>query len=166
MPGGAFGSFNRSMFTSEKRFEDYTVKGDDIDGSALSGNETSAGLLPQDDGTGSEVGGAVGIKNTSDANLTGQSLPVLQRNDGDNKMDVKSATTQASLNFLQFTLTVPGVPRLKPLKVIQIIIGDHIPGLTGPALMSSFEHIYDGSGWTTEIEARQTGGSASAVALS
>jgi hypothetical protein len=58
---------------------------------------------------------------------------------------------------LQFTLTVPPVPDILPLQVINVIFGDKVKGLSGKALITRVRHRLNASvGWETELECRMT----------
>lgn len=157
MHGGVFGSFQKDFTSDSKESEDFTVDSSDYDSQSLGGSNTGPGSLPKDSGAADEVGGATGIK-TTDAQLTGGGHLVLSRGAAgeiNNKGEIRAKMNQTADSFVKVKMTSPGVPRLKPLTVAQVIIGDNIPGLSSPVLINVVEHVWDGSGWTTEIEARQ-----------
>lgn len=156
LAGAAFGSFQRCFNEKTKKVDTLDVSTKDIDGKSFSGSETTGGTLPSS--TVQYGKGAIGVTDPSDAEVTGSSHMAVVRDDVKNTDEIKSTTKRAVFLGPTYTLVVPGLPKLRPLSMVQVIVGDKIPGLSGVCLVSSVLHKSDGGGWKSEIQLRQTGG--------
>lgn len=157
MAGSAFGSFQRTIDPSTKKVDKIFFKPEDFDGTTLNNNNSGGGALPSDTGTGAEMKGGVGIKDASDPNLAGRSDMTLARDGVTNKDEIQSSSKAQLAAFWTADIELPGLPRLRPLTVAQVIVGDNVPGLSGPGQVNSVEHVWDSNGWSSHIEFRQQG---------
>lgn len=60
-----------------------------------------------------------------------------------------------------FTVTCPGIPRIRPLSYVQLTIGpgdNGIEAFSGPCGVQKLEHSVDEGGWRTVIHLNKTGG--------
>lgn len=157
MSGGAFGSFQRTVDPATKKVDKIFFTPEDFDGTSLNNNNSTGGTIPADTGDGNEFKGGVGVKDASDPNLAGRSDMTLARDGVTNKDEIQNSSREQLGNMWTAEITLPGLPRLRALTVAQVIVGDNVPGLTGPGQVNSVEHVWGGDGWTTTIEFRQQG---------
>ena len=154
--GAAFGSFQRGIDSSSKKSIQLEVTESDIEGPAITGSDTGAGTLPT--GT-KEQGGVTGIIDDSDKELTGESIPYLQRGKKhSNESEIVNTTLKAAHSGMKVNLVVPGLPSIKPLTLVQVIIGANVPGISAVYKVQKVTHIVDSNGWTTELELLQDAG--------
>lgn len=153
-PQGSFGSFQRYVDESEKKVENVAVNPDVVENQRMTGADGAVGTLPK---SGEQFGGSSGVTDDSDPELTGSSTPAYSR--GEEKTNIKeieAATKRAAFDGLHYRLTLPGLPRLKPLVVCQVIVGDFIPGLSSAGWLQEVVHTSNNEGWLSTVLFTQT----------
>jgi hypothetical protein len=167
LAGSSFGSFQRTVDPSKKKVEKYVFGPESYDSTNVNNSQSAGGALPLEVGSGNQFGGAAGIKDGSDPNLTGRSDVYISRTDESNKDELSEGGKKAIDNFCKFTVLVPGLPRIRPFEAVQTIIEDNVPGISGPANVTKVEHVWNGDGgWTSTLSLRQTGGAGAAQKVS
>jgi hypothetical protein len=167
LAGSSFGSFQRTVDPSKKKVEKYVFGPESYDSTNVNNSQSAEGALPLEVGSGNQFGGAAGIKDGSDPNLTGRSDVYISRTDESNKDELSEGGKKAIDNFCKFTVLVPGLPRIRPFEAVQTIIEDNVPGISGPANVTKVEHVWNGDGgWTSTLSLRQTGGAGAAQKVS
>lgn len=149
-PGAIFGTQFNAFDTSKKKVETSFFGADDEVDKA-SPSKTSVGSLPESSGDGVSVGGANGLIGVDATKTAGASMAVMQTADANTKNESESNSRESFTNSVKMRFTVPGIPDLRPMIVSQIIFGDNYPGLSGPGIINSIEHISDSDGWKTEV---------------
>jgi len=157
LPGAAFGTFQR--YVDEKTNKIVKVKTTSKDAKkikTMSGSDAGTGALvksnPQIDG------GALGLLDVKDKEDTGASKIVLKTSEASNIGEIKSSANRASQLGPIYNLTVPGLPRLKTTAIVQVIVGDAIPGISSVGQIISVVHISGSEGWLSQISVQQTAG--------
>lgn len=159
-PGGVFGTFSRAVLSRTKETKTAASAPGDFQFTPNSGTKSSGGAFPQDSGDGSAKGGATGLVDGTQQ-VTGMDVPAVHRDDSSSLGRAQSRAELTSLGILVFNAKTPGLPTLRPLSSIQLLIADAQNGLeafSGSCYVMELEHEYDGSGWATHSKIQRTGG--------
>lgn len=157
-PGAVFGTFQRCIDEKTNKVVKVKTTPKDVQESkTTSGSGAGSGAppksAPQIDG-----GGAGGLTDTADKELTGASKIAVMNSEASNIDEIKSSASHASQLGPIYTLLVPGLPRLKTHALAQVIVGENIPGLTSVGQITSVTHMSGSDGWTSQVIIRQTAG--------
>jgi len=157
LPGGAFGSSQTGVDSSTKKSVKLEVNDKSNKTKALTSNDAGMGRLPAAEG--STFGVSKGIQSIPpDVEMSGDRIPITQSGSLSNKSEIESkALTDGSLG-ISYTITVPGLPRLRAMRLSQVIIGDNIKGISGPGQVYTIEHRTGGDGWVSIIDFRRQPG--------
>lgn len=151
-PGQVFGTLQEVIDTSAKTIETVSFTSDDDEALSASGTDTDTGVIAEDDGSATEVDDVVGVTDKSDPKLSGSHVPGIKKGSESTVEKGKAAVVQSAVSQLRYSFTVPGLPRLRPNTVSEVVIEDNIPGISGPGLIASVEHKYDSGGWVSEVK--------------
>jgi len=158
LPGAAFGTFQRSVDDKTNKVVKVKTTSKDVKKSkSMTGSDAGSGDLPvsapQIDG-----GSAGGLQDVKDKEMTGASKMVVSSSEVSNVDEIKSSASHASNLGPIYTLLVPGLPGLRILDLVQVIVGENIPGLTSVGHIEGLTHYSGSSGWTSQVIIRQTAG--------
>lgn len=156
LPGGAFGSSQAGIDSETK--DKVTLEVDDQSNrtKALSGNQAGAFKVPE--GEGKTFGVSNGINPIFDVTISGDNIPVTQSGTLSNRPEIESKALSDGTLGLFYQITVPGLPRLRAMRLAQVIIGDNIKGISGPGQIYTITHRTGSDGWVSEIEFRRQPG--------
>lgn len=163
LPNGAAGSFQRYTDEKAKMIETKAVNPSDIDGKSMTSTNVGGGTLIKAEPT--AAGAAPGLTNDADPELSGTTTLVIKRSDADNFAEVESSTKRSAFYMTPYNLTLPGIPRLRAMRLAQVLIGANVAGLSGVGWVEEVTHISDSNGWSSQVVFRQTSGAADAGAV-
>ena len=157
LPGGAFGSSQKGLDPTTKKIVKLEVNDKSNKTKGLTGS--SAGMNKMVGSSGKVSGITNGLGTVSpDIDVSGDNIAITQRGTESNKDEIESkALTDGSLG-LTYTITVPGLPRLRAIRLAQIIVGDNIKGISGLGQIYSVTHRTGSDGWVSEIDFKRQPG--------
>lgn len=158
-PGGVFGTFSRAVLSRTKETMTKASAPGDFTYQPNSGTKSAGGAFPKDNGDGSAKGGATGL--VGNQQIAGMDVPALHRDESSTLDRAQARAEIDSMGFLVFHAKTPGLPGLRPLSSIQLLVGDATDGLeafSGTCHVRELEHFWQGDGWTTESFIARTAG--------
>lgn len=164
LAGGAFGSKQTGVDSSTKKVVTLEVDDKSNKTKGLSGNKAGMNRLPGESQKNLGVSNGVSAI-PANQKISGDNIPIVQNGTMNNKGEIESkALTDGSLG-LTYNITVPGLPRLSPLRLAQVIVGDNIVGISGPGQIWKVTHRTGSDGWVCEIEFKRQPGLVDGVTI-
>ena len=157
LKGSVFGSSQSGVDALTKKDVKFEVTSTNNKTKALTSSKAGMNELPKKSAT------AYGIPNgiaTVPTNMTvsGDSTGVNQRGTDSNMGEIESKSLGDGSLGLTFNLTVPGLPRLRAMRLAQVLIGDNVKGLSGVGQIYRVKHRTGSDGWVSEFEFKRQPG--------